>query len=187
VTSIPLAGIPGAVVVDGFILVPAGLGPRVLAFLLDWLVLTVLYQIMLIVSGIPQPDTEASTRLMFRMLEVLGSGSMPAGLERELDALNEQMELMWSLRISICAAYFTLFHGLLGTTLGKSALGLRVLRSDGSPLGLGKALARYVGYYLAMFIAYTAWLIPFDSKRRTLYDIALGTNVFKVLPSQREP
>ena len=31
-------------------------------------------------------------------------------------------------------------------------------------------------------LVYTAWLIPFNAERRTLYDMVLGTNVFRQAP-----
>ena len=81
----------------------------------------------------------------------------------------------------MCACYFSLFHGLLGQSLGKLCVGIRVLRKDGTALGLGWASLRYLGYFLSAKLLYTAWMVPLDTERRTLYDLALGTNVYKPL------
>ncbi len=46
-------------------------------------------------------------------------------------------ELIWF-------AYFIVMEGTLGATIGKLALGIRVVRPDGSPLGLGESAVRNV-------------------------------------------
>ena len=48
------------------------------------------------------------------------------------------------------AAYFVGFWGLRGATPGKELLGLRVTDEDGgSPIGLGRAALRFLGYLLS--------------------------------------
>lgn len=48
------------------------------------------------------------------------------------------------LNVAIWIGYFTLFEALLGATPGKLAVGIRVVRSDGSKLDAGSALLRNV-------------------------------------------
>jgi hypothetical protein len=88
------------------------------------------------------------------------------------------------LNIAICASYFIVFHGLLGASVGKQILGLRVLRSDGRPIGLGGAFARYLGYLISAKMLYTVWWMYFNPEKRTLYDQLLRMNVYRQLEAE---
>ena len=84
------------------------------------------------------------------------------------------------LNVLVCAAYYTVFNGMLGATLGKAVVGLRVLRRDGRPLGIPLAFLRYVAYLIVAKLFYGAFTMPFDRERRALHDFAAGTNVYRV-------
>jgi uncharacterized RDD family membrane protein YckC len=116
--------------------------------------------------------------------ELLAGGVLSESTLGALYGMQRQALFAGWLNVCICMAYFTVFHGMLGATLGKLCLGLRVLRRDGRPLGYGRAWLRYMGYFIVAKLAYTAWLIPFTAEQRTLYDIVLGTNVFRQLPGE---
>ena len=47
--------------------------------------------------------------------------------------------------MAIGASYEGYFVYRLGATPGKMALGLKVVRQDGGPVGLGRAVGRYFG------------------------------------------
>ena len=54
------------------------------------------------------------------------------------------------LTLFLAAAYFIGFWGMKGATPGKDLLDLRVTRDDGtSPIGLGRAALRLLGYLLS--------------------------------------
>ena len=166
-------------------LIPAGLWWRVGAFLIDAVVLGVLHQVLLYMIGLNTPDFEQLMGLMDRIFaEFMATGKMSAGLENEINVMLAPLQFAGWLNVSTCAAYFTVFHGMLGASLGKLCLGLTVLRKDGAPLGYGWALLRYMCYFIVAKLLYTAWLIPFNAERRTLYDMILGTNVFRSAPQQ---
>ena len=87
----------------------------------------------------------------------------------------------------ISAAYFALFTGLTGSTLGKKAMKLQVIKEDGSRLGFFDALYREtVGRYLTsiLFIGYI--VAACDTKKRGFHDMLSGTRVVYALPKQRE-
>jgi uncharacterized RDD family membrane protein YckC len=176
---------PGQVVVDGRVYIPAGLWRRVAAFLIDMVLLWLLLLLALELVGWSHNPDE-----LLAIMEQVFAESMAGGtvseetLSRYEDYLRVFSFARW-LNVAICAAYYTVFHGMLGATLGKLCLGLTVMRHDGRPLGYGWALLRYAGYWLAAKLVYTAWLIPFDPRKRTLYDIVLGTNVFRMVSSER--
>ncbi len=83
-----------------------------------------------------------------------------------------------------CAAfvYYWVCEGLWGQTLGKRLCDLRVLRVDGSPIGLGRALVRTLArvvdvlpvFYLVGAVA--IWLTP---RHQRLGDLAAGTVVVR--------
>lgn len=170
----------GEVEYQGAILIPAGFRPRLLAFAIDFAVLSLLHEILLLLSGIELPGTEEALELFSLSMESLLAGGAPSqSLLNRISELNAPVVFSGWLNVALCAAYFTVFHGLTGQTLGKLCLGIRALRGDGAPLGLGWAFARYLLYFLSSRLVYTAWFIPIDAQRRTLYDLILKTNVFK--------
>ena len=59
----------------------------------------------------------------------------------------------------IGASYFVGFWTWRGQTPGKMAVGICVVRSDGSPIGLGKALLRYVGYHVSAILFFIGYLM----------------------------
>jgi uncharacterized RDD family membrane protein YckC len=74
--------------------------------------------------------------------------------------------------------YFLTHHN--GQTLGKSMLGLRVVKADGTPLTDADALLRYVGYYLNSFFFGLGWIWAlFDSEKQGLHDKLARTYVVK--------
>ena len=77
-------------------------------------------------------------------------------------------------------AYQTLFIGLIGATPGKLALGLKVVRPDGSPVGLGRAAGRFLGKLLSYMILAIGYIIAaFDSEKRALHDMICDTRVIR--------
>lgn len=170
----------GAVCVDGVIWLPAGFWPRTGAFLLDMLILLVISQMVVAVTGVRVPDFQ---QLLDVLTKAFGLALSGTGLSSQtsiaLDQAEKAMQFSGEVNLAVCAAYFTVMHGIAGTTLGKLALGLRVMRRNGKQLGLGWAFLRYLGYFLLAKFVYSAWMIPLDTERRTLYDIALTTNVFR--------
>ena len=74
--------------------------------------------------------------------------------------------------------YYTFFHGRFGATLGKMVCRIRVVRSDGSPIGYGRAFGRYWGYLLSGMVCYIGYLMAaFDSEKRSLHDRLCDTRV----------
>lgn len=151
------------------------------AFLIDGLILALAGQVLVLAAGIPEPDLERVLDVYLRLwAEFLASGVPGEGSMAQLTELMRPAQLAGWLNVAMCFCYYTAFHWLAGGTLGKLCLGLRVLRRDGSQLSLGWAALRYLGYFLCAKLIYTAWLVPLNAERRTLYDLVLGTNVYKM-------
>jgi uncharacterized RDD family membrane protein YckC len=87
-------------------------------------------------------------------------------------AVSELISLVLSL------SYFTYFEGSTGQTLGKRAVGIRVIGFDsGETIGYGRAATRYVASLLSglcIFIGYL-WML-WDREKQTWHD-KLSTSV----------
>jgi uncharacterized RDD family membrane protein YckC len=74
--------------------------------------------------------------------------------------------------------YEIIFNGTFGATLGKMAIGARIVRLDGSPIGYGQAAARWVCERLSDMLLFTGYLfIAFREDKRALHDLLAGTRV----------
>jgi len=82
--------------------------------------------------------------------------------------------------VVIVALYFIYFHGMFGQTPGKRLLRLKVIRTDGSPLGFTKAAERFFGYILSFLPLYAGFLlIAFTRRKQGLHDLIARTYVIK--------
>ncbi|MFQ5653141.1 MAG: protein kinase [Planctomycetota bacterium] len=74
--------------------------------------------------------------------------------------------------------YFSLMTGLHGRTVGKMALGLRVVRSDGSPLNAFDGFVRAINYVLSALPLFFGFLgIIISPHKLALHDLICGTRV----------
>ena len=67
-----------------------------------------------------------------------------------------------------------------GQTLGKKAMGIKVVKEDGKPLGYSEAVVRYVGYIISIIplgLGYF-WVI-WDEKKQGFHDKIAKTLVVK--------
>lgn len=78
-------------------------------------------------------------------------------------------------------AYEVYFVASRGATPGKMILGLKIIRSDGSPLNAGQAVGRYFAYVLDGFTLFIGFIIAgFDDQKRSLHDRICDTRVIHV-------
>jgi uncharacterized RDD family membrane protein YckC len=70
-------------------------------------------------------------------------------------------------------------QGRTGYTLGKSAMGIRLVReSTGEPVGVLMSFVRQIAHYVDSLICYLGWLWPlWDAKHQTIGDKIMGTVV----------
>lgn len=68
-----------------------------------------------------------------------------------------------------------------GQTVGKKAMGIKVVKTDGSAFGLVPAIIRYVGYIISgiVFLLGFIWIL-FDADKQGWHDKIAGTYVVKV-------
>lgn len=85
--------------------------------------------------------------------------------------------VMWFLKV----AYFVGFWTWRGQTPGKMVLGIKVIRTDSSPITLGYAFLRYLGYIVSAMTLYIGFIwIAFDSRKQGLHDKIADTYVVKL-------
>jgi uncharacterized RDD family membrane protein YckC len=98
-------------------------------------------------------------------------------LEAALKGLGVALGLLVSL------AYFTYFEGgLTGQTLGKRALGIRVISlDDGGPIGYGRAFIRWIGRYVSAIVILIGyfWML-WDKESQCWHDKFAGDVVVPV-------
>jgi uncharacterized RDD family membrane protein YckC len=90
--------------------------------------------------------------------------------------------LAWLLSGSISVVYYVYFTAYGGQTPGKMALRIKVVRSDGSPLTLGRAFYReVVGKFVSGIILGIGYLmVAFDEKKQGLHDRMADTYVVRL-------
>ena len=132
----------------------AGFFRRLAAFAIDWLVLSILADIV---------------SFAYRF----GSGADPG-------IVHLNIALGFSSVLFIL--YFTLFTGEGGQTLGKMLLGIRVQDLDGSTIGFGRAFLRSMGYFVSVFfMTFLGFLWAlWDKKNQTWHDKIAGTVVVRI-------
>jgi uncharacterized RDD family membrane protein YckC len=80
----------------------------------------------------------------------------------------------------VTVLYSTISIGLWGRTLGKAALKLKVVKPDGSRVGIIRAFGRSLAYILNYFTLGLSFLIiAFTHKKRGLHDYIADTIVIK--------
>ncbi len=72
--------------------------------------------------------------------------------------------------------YFPLLESRFGKTLGKHLLRIRVVRENGSPIGLGQAFVRRLSFYFDMLVI-DALFIPFTDRSQRALDVVAKTIV----------
>jgi uncharacterized RDD family membrane protein YckC len=84
--------------------------------------------------------------------------------------------LVQVLVLAVTAAYFVISWRRGGQTIGMRAWRLRIVSSDGKPLGMRQALVRFGVSLLSLAAAGLGfWWALFDAHNRTWHDIAAGT------------
>jgi uncharacterized RDD family membrane protein YckC len=82
------------------------------------------------------------------------------------------------LSYAIAIAYEAVLLRYQGATLGKMALGLKVVRSNGESLGWGLSVGRYFMYIVSGIILLIGYIMAgFDNEKRALHDRVCDTRV----------
>ncbi|MBO0688722.1 MAG: RDD family protein [Candidatus Dormibacteraeota bacterium] len=84
----------------------------------------------------------------------------------------------------IFLAYFGALWSYRGQSLGDMALGLRVVRTDGSQIGFGRGVARALALWLSFAIIIipaiiSAFTVGLGSRKQALHDMVVDTQVVR--------
>lgn len=103
----------------------------------------------------------------------LGGGAHSAGSSTET--------VGWLIVVLVAIVNFGIFPGLRGQTIGKWSTGLRIERTNGQGLSIGRAFLRhFVGYPASIVTLGIGFLIAaVNARGRTLEDLIAGTVVVR--------
>ena len=83
--------------------------------------------------------------------------------------------------IVIEVAYFVGFWVWRGQTPGKMMVGIKIIRTDSSPITLSYAFLRYLGYIVSVLTLFVGFIwIAFDSRKQGIHDKIADTYVVKL-------
>jgi uncharacterized RDD family membrane protein YckC len=139
---------------------PAGFWIRVLAWLVDSLILGVAMTVLL---------------LPLSYLAAKKAATDPA-------AATAIFAIAYVLSTAAVIGYLLVFWSKSGATPGKKVLRLKIVREDGvEPMGVGKAFLRIVGYFLSSLALGIGYLmVAFTNGKRGLHDMVAGTRVVRL-------
>lgn len=158
----------------------AGFVSRFIAILVDMLLVIAV----MIVVGLTARLLMSFFRLddvIVKVLDSMTEVSKPAqSLFRGLAALG-------SFYFIFFLYYITMHSVTAGMTIGKSLMGLRVVRMDGAPLAVGRCTRRYVTFILAALplLLGLLWVIV-DDRRQGWHDKLSNTCVIYDWPAQED-
>jgi len=102
----------------------------------------------------------------------------PAAVLAAVPMLMGAIGLSFLIQIAISIAYEVYFLTTRGATIGKMALGLRVVRADGGTISMGLAVGRFFAMILSSFIFMIGYIMAaFDVEKRALHDRLCDTRV----------
>lgn len=160
----PGSTMAGETVINGGEIVYAGFWKRVAAYFIDSLVVGMVGGVIAMVIGM-----------------VLGIGM--AGLGGGSDAMGAgfiAIQLLTNLiSIGLSAAYYAGFHASSGkATLGKMAVGIKVVRSNGERISIARGIGRYFAAMLSGLILCIGYLMAaFTERKQGLHDMICDTLV----------
>ena len=147
----------------------AGFWPRFGAYFIDGIVAGIIVKISMTVTMLP-------------MTYYLSQGYMSGN--PQLGAIPPSLPMALFLGISLSVAlqalYYILMWGYRGATLGKMALKIKIVSTDGSPISYGAAFLRYIGTIISgiPFSLGYLWML-WDDKKQTWHDKIASTCVVR--------
>lgn len=138
----------------------AGFGVRLGAYLIDSVITTIVAMIVMIpigmISGVA--SVSSSGEVNPAAFGIIGIGYL--------------------VLFGAILGYHGYFLSTKGATPGKQVLGLKVIRTNGAPLSMGRAIGRFLSYMISSMPLYLGFLmIVFDKEKRGLHDMICDTRV----------
>jgi uncharacterized RDD family membrane protein YckC len=149
-----------------------------------------------IITGIPT-GIYVFSRMMREFADAgMFESSTPPNPEEITELTNLVMEdllLVGLISTIIAAVYFVLMHGAAGRTLGKMAVGIKVIKNDGTRCDFGAAFRRAVVYPIGGGVPWIGGIVTllnglwplWDDRHQSLGDKLGGTYVVRKDPVTR--
>ena len=143
----------------------AGYGARLVAYIVDIILLTIVCGV-LVVSA---------------LFVLVGASTIEGNVISTGPGVWFVFALLSLLSLAIGILYFPWFWARGGSTPGMNLFRIRVVRDvDGSRIGWGAAILRFIGFYVSVLVFYIGFIwIFFDKRRRGWPDLIAGTVVIK--------
>lgn len=153
----------GARVVGGGEVVQAGFWKRVAAYLIDAFLVGIVANVIQFV-------------VMLGFFGITGFGKQP---DFSTAAGIVMLLLLYLLPMAIAALYYGLFHASTKqATLGKMAVGIKVVRTDGSRITVSRGVGRYFGFMLSsLTLGIGLLMAAFTERKQALHDMLCDTLV----------
>ncbi|UYB52904.1 RDD family protein [Xanthomonas sp. AM6] len=151
--------------VAGGEVVQAGFWKRTAAYLIDGMLVGMVAQVI-----------QFAIMLGFFGFSGLGGGSAP---DFATAGGVVMLVLVYLVPLAMSALYFGLFHASTKqATLGKMAVGIKVVRTDGSRISVGRGIGRYFGFLLSSLTIFIGFLMAaFTERKQALHDMLCDTLV----------
>lgn len=157
--------------------VPAGLGRRTMALLIDLTVIIFLSGVMLALTGAQWIVTEYQARVVSTGQGLLSTASLPLEIASAWNYLS-------LIAFILIVGYFGIFSGFGGQTPGKALVGIKLLHRDGREvslwIGILRALLMWLAIYLffGFYLLFAGFMVLLDREGRSLHDYFFSTNVY---------
>jgi uncharacterized RDD family membrane protein YckC len=116
---------------------------------------------------------------MFSMMRLEPNAPPEEALAAMIPMFSSMAVLSMAGMVVYCT-YETFFLVKFGATPGKMAMGLKVIRPDGSGIQIGRAIGRHFSKVVSGMILYIGYImIGFDAEKRGLHDMICDTRVIK--------
>jgi uncharacterized RDD family membrane protein YckC len=116
--------------------------------------------------------------LVVPLVIMLGVAARPGRLMPFGPAALMMQGVLMLIGTAVGATYETYFVSTRGATPGKLALGLKIVRADGSPVSAGLAFGRYLAHLLSGYLLGIGYIMAaFDAEKRALHDRICETRV----------
>lgn len=99
---------------------------------------------------------------------------------------NQSYYVGWLISLLLLVTDFVILPVVAGRTIGKAAMGLRIVQKDGRGLTFASAMLRHlIGYPLTLLTGGLGFLLAiFNAKGRSLHDLIAGTVVVQASKKQ---
>ena len=153
---------------------PTGFWSRLAAYLIDHILLAVIF------FAVWTPIATQHHWQMPDPPQTLTDVSLRQYVQQCMTWMDKTAPLFYPVFLTVFLIYEVLLNGRFGATVGKMAIGAKITKMDGSPIGYGRALLRWLAARCCEFLLFFAGdylFIAFRRDKRAAHDLLAGTKV----------